>query len=372
MEPSELYTGRPKEDPQARKAARLAAALRSRLHACPEPAGHERRTKALLKEFLAQNTSLEIRECGPGFYAAHREAETSRPAIALRADYDALPLEVGGAAHLCGHDGHAAALCGMGLLLEKAVLGRDVFLLFQPAEETGEGARSCLGLLKEEPVAEIYGAHNLPGLPLGQVYTRSGVFACASRGLTLRMTGCQTHAATPELGRSPAGALGRLLCALPGPTQSDSAAGLTLCTAAGARLGKKAFGIAAADAELWLTLRAERDEPLEEMQKGIIERMRALAAADGLACSWETQDDFCATINNEACAQKVLDACRGRILDAPMRWSEDFGQYLRHCDGAFFGIGAGEAVPPLHSADYEYPDPLLWPTMQAFMNILAF
>lgn len=370
MESNELDTPWP-QSPQARRAAQLATGLRGRLHACPEPAGCERQTKALLREFLAQNTSLEVRECGPGFYAAHREAKTSRPAIALRADYDALPLEGGGAAHLCGHDGHAAALCGVGLLLEKEALGRDVFLLFQPAEETGEGAKGCLALLEEELVAEIYGAHNLPGLPLGQVYTRGGVFACASRGLTLRMTGRQTHAATPELGRSPAGALGRLLCALPAPTPPKSDTGLTLCTAAGARLGKKAFGIAAADAEVWLTLRAERDEPLEEMQREIVEKMHALASADGLACGWQTQDDFCATVNDAACAQKVLNACRGRVLDAPMRWSEDFGQYLRHCAGAFFGIGAGDA-PPLHSADYEYPDPLLWPTMQAFMNILAF
>ncbi len=367
----ERFACRPKS-PQARQAVDAAAALRSRLHACPEPAGNERQTKAVLQQFLSQNTGLELKECGPGFYAVHREADLRRPAIALRADYDALPLEGGGASHLCGHDGHAAALCGVALLLERAVLNREVFLLFQPAEETGEGAKSCLGLLEKEPVAEIYGAHNLPGLPLGQVYTRSGVFACASRGLTLRITGCQTHAATPELGRSPARALGRLLCTLPEPAPPQSAAGLALCTVAGARLGKKAFGIAAAQAELWLTLRAERDEPLEEMQAAILHKMHELAAADKLDCSWESQDSFCATVNEKACAQKVLAACQGKLLASPMRWSEDFGQYLRHCAGAFFGIGAGTTAPPLHSAGYEYPDPLLWPTMHAFMNILAF
>lgn len=354
----------------AKQAADAAAALRAKLHACPEPAGCERQTRAELWQFLAKNTSLELRKCGPGFYAAHREPKPTRPAIALRADYDALPLEGGGAAHLCGHDGHAAALCGVGLLLEGAVLGREVFLLFQPAEETGEGAKGCLGLLRQEPVAEIYGAHNLPGLPLGQVYTRPGVFACASRGLTLQLAGCQTHAATPELGRSPAGALGRLLCSLPAPQPQTG--GLAFCTAAGARLGEKAFGVAAANAELWLTLRAEQDGALEGMQAAILDKMHEFAAADGLKCTWQTQDDFCATVNDAACAQKVLAACGGELLEEPMRWSEDFGQYLRHCAGAFFGIGAGGDTPPLHSDGYEYPDPLLWPTMRTFMNILAF
>ena len=85
--------------------------LRQKLHQCPEISGQEARTKALLQEFLRAHTSLEILPCGEGFYAAHREQATEKPAIALRADYDALATPDGGAAHLCGHDGHAASLC---------------------------------------------------------------------------------------------------------------------------------------------------------------------------------------------------------------------------------------------------------------------
>ena len=92
--------------------------LRQKLHQCPEISGQEARTKALLQEFLRAHTSLEILPCGEGFYAAHREQATEKPAIALRADYDALATPDGGAAHLCGHDGHAASLCAVALALE--------------------------------------------------------------------------------------------------------------------------------------------------------------------------------------------------------------------------------------------------------------
>lgn len=143
--------------------------LRQALHNCPECSGHEIQTRASLIEFLSTHTTLELHDCGDGFYAAHRESGGTRPSVALRADYDALTLPGGGAAHLCGHDGHAAALCGAALSIEGETLDRDVFFLFQPAEETGAGAIGCLELFRKEQVEQIYGAHNLPGFPLGQV-----------------------------------------------------------------------------------------------------------------------------------------------------------------------------------------------------------
>ena len=78
--------------------------------------------------------------------------------VSLRADYDELATPEGGAAHLCGHDGHAAALCGVALMLEGQSIGRSVFLLFQGAEETGAGAALCCELFDREKVGEIYGA----------------------------------------------------------------------------------------------------------------------------------------------------------------------------------------------------------------------
>ena len=84
-------------------------ALRAQLHACAEVSGREAVTKHTLLTFLREHTSLELHELAGGFYAAHREPEGTKPAVALRADYDALATPEGGAAHLCGHDGRADA-----------------------------------------------------------------------------------------------------------------------------------------------------------------------------------------------------------------------------------------------------------------------
>ena len=345
--------------------------LRRALHACAERSGQEEYTKSMLMKFLKTYTTLEIIPCGDGFYAAHRETSADRPGIALRADYDALALPDGTAAHLCGHDGHAAALCGAALAVEGKRFGRNIFFLFQPAEETGAGAPGCLALLHQEHVGEIYGAHNLPGIPLGQVTTRAGTFACASRGVTLRFRGKPSHAAYPENGISPALAVGQLLCRIPELSEPARYTGMTLCTVIGVSMGEKAFGAAAEAAEVWLTLRAEHDPDLEALHTLIITLSHALADSHQLEFSMEVQDVFPATENDPACARKVLDRCGGVALEQPMRWSEDFGHYLRSCPGAFFGIGAGEHHPPLHTQDYEYPDELLQPAVEAFLNLLA-
>ena len=353
--------------------------LRHRLHTCPEISGQERKTKAALKQFLEESTNLELHDCGEGFYAAYRSdmADPTKKGIAFRADYDALALPEGGAAHLCGHDGHASALCGAALLLEQQVKegrdpGRNVYFLFQSAEETGAGAAPCCELFEKEEIEEIYGAHNLPGFAFGEVYTKEGTFACGSEGLTLRFLGKPTHAAYPELGVSPAPAVGQLLTEIPSflNKKEHGYSGMVLCTVIGVQMGEKAFGAAAEKAEVWLTLRAERGADLAKLRKLVLTRAKVLAVQDGLTLETEEQDVFPATENDKACAKKVLKACGGRVLPEPMRWSEDFGHYLNHCRGAFFGIGAGEEHPGLHTAAYEYPDGLLMRTAESFLKLL--
>lgn len=347
----------------------LMDALRQELHACAELSGHEVRTRACLQSFLKEHTTLELHDCGAGFYAMHRES--SDRTAALRADYDALAVPGGGAAHLCGHDGHAAALCGVALALEGQRIGMNVALLFQPAEETGEGAAACTALFEAEKVDCIFGAHNLPGFALGQVVTRPGTFACASRGVILRLIGKPTHAAYPENGVSPAPAVGQLLCELPLLTDPARYAGMTLCTVIGVQMGEKAFGAAAERAEVWLTLRGEHDGDLNRLHEQILQRAEALAKQYGLVLEKEQQDVFPSTENDAAYAQLVLDACGGSLLERPMRWSEDFGHYLQQCRGAYFGVGAGEDWPDLHTEHYEFPDKLLPSMLDAWMKLLA-
>ncbi len=348
----------------------LVVALRSALHNNAEISGQERKTKALLMAFLREHCSLEVLDCGRWFYCAHREENSDRPAIALRADYDGVAAPEGGARHLCGHDGHSAVLCAVALAIEGKQLGRNVFLLFQPAEETGEGAPVCCELFERETIDEIYGAHNLPGVPLGQVRTKADTFACASRGLSIVFQGTPTHAAYPELGISPSLALGQLLVTLSEITQRDSGKGVTRCTVIGTKMGEKAFGMAPSRAEIWITLRGEYDTYISTLETDILAEAAALAKGHQLGLSWEIHDNFPATCNHPASAQKILDLCGGVLLEEPMRWSEDFGWYLQRCKGAFFGIGAGETHPPLHTDQYEYPDSLLSVSTNAFLALL--
>lgn len=344
--------------------------LRKQLHQCAEISGQEVKTKETLIRFLKEFTNFEINPCGRGFYVACRSEGRKNRGIVLRADYDALARPDGTAAHLCGHDGHAAVLCGVAMILEEQKPDRDVFLLFQPAEETGEGAFPCTEIFQKESIEEIYGMHNLPGFSKGQVYIKEGTFACGSEGLILSFQGAAAHAAYPEYGISPALAVGKFLCALPEISNQKFYESMTLCTVIGVSMGEKAFGAAAADAQVWLTLRAEKNKDLENLKEKVVHYARNVAKEENLKFKIKEQDVFPATENNEECVKKVLQCCNGQSLKEPMRWSEDFGHYLKRCKGVFFGIGAGEDCPALHTQFYEYPDCILRQSIEAFCRLI--
>lgn len=225
--------------------------------------------------------------------------------------------------------------------------------------------------LKESALTAVYGMHNLPGFAKGTVMVRGGTFACASKGLTLRFTGRQCHAAYPETGLNPAYAMAALvteLKALTGPAQGE----LVLCTLVHMRVGERAFGVSAGDGELALTLRAERLEALDALQERIVNHARELCREQGLGLETAEDDVFPDTRCREAdvkrfCASAAAAGLRVERLEKPMRWSEDFGWYLRNRPGVFFGIGAGEEHAALHTPEYEYDDALIGTAVQAFL-----
>lgn len=347
-----------------------ATAARAELHAMPEYSGREVRTIAYIQRFIKANTPFEAVPYGGGLYVEIPGTDPASPVIALRADFDAVALPGGGEKHICGHDGHTAALLGVAMALAEKQPENNVLLVFQSAEETGAGAARLVPLLKEKHVSEIYGSHNLPGFPFGQVLTAERTFACASCGLVLRFTGKPAHAAYPEAGISPAAAVAELLeAAIRVRNDSRYEAG-TLCTVIGCRMGQKAFGTSAESAEVWLTIRSRTNDGFRLLQKALTDTATAAAARDGLTFDMEEVDWFPATENHASCAQKLIDRCGAAYLQEPMRWSEDFGHYLMNIPGAFFGVGAGEDYPELHTEAYEYPDALLEKQIGAFLNIL--
>ena len=332
---------------------------REELHSIPELALNEDKTKAFVKGFIKKHTTLELHDEGAYLYAVHREG--AGECLAVRADMDAVPSD-GGAAHLCGHNGHTAALLALALKLEGARIGKNVVLLFQPAEETGEGAPLCASLFEKERISAVIGTHNIPGEPQGCVLLRRGTFACASCGLEIVMRGAPTHAAYPENGVNPTEQIARLALDIPAEaarlTKERSA--MTLATVVGMRTGERAFGVAASEGSLWVTLRSESGEALSELVEYARSDARAMASEAGTELTINECDPFPATVNDSSLVSRAEAVCAAenlpyKYLPAPYRWSEDFGHYAKYAPALFFGVGSGESTAPLHTAGYEYP-----------------
>ena len=351
----------------AEQMARVVA-LRRDLHACPERSGRETRTMAAIRAFLAENTTLILRDMGGWLLASHLEGD-GLPEIAFRAELDAIPVEGSDcdARHGCGHDGHSAILCGLGLMLEGARTGKNVRLIFQGAEETGEGAkRVCESWPGLDGLSAIYALHNIPGFPKGEILMRRGCFACASCGLTVDIQGRPAHAAYPDEGANPIALLSRLALETPDMIREILAGEdrLLMRTLIGVRAGGENFGLSASEGRLNMTLRGHRQADIDALVAAIRARAEAGCAGAGMTCSFALRDVFADTTNDDgifddALARFGAAGLAVRALSEPMRWSEDFGWMLRRAPGLYFGVGAGEDWPGLHTADYRFDDGLI-------------
>ena len=335
-----------------------ALALRARLHGIPEASGCEVRTKQLLMEDLKD--VCEVHDCGKWFYAAHRE-EGARQSLCFRADMDAISGGDGTFFHGCGHDGHMSVIAALARATADQKVGRNLFFLFQHAEETGEGAQEACGLFDREKVDAIFGFHNCPGFPEGAVLFRDDVFACASRGLILTFSGVQSHAAYPENGRNPAFPMAAVLSRLPEISDPARYQGMILATPVGFSAGGRSFGVAAGRGELCLTLRAWYDRDLELLEETVFETACREAGKAGITVTREETEVFSATRNDPQLKQIAAAAAEAAglttiALKEPFRWSEDFGRYGSRTKAFYFGVGSGENAAGLHTPDFAWHD----------------
>ncbi len=339
--------------------------LRKKLHTLAEPSRKEYKTAEAIKDFLRKNTSLEITECDGWFYALHYEGANLKN-IAFRADMDAI-YGKNGYFHGCGHDGHSAALCGLALALEGKTTGKNIYLIFQLAEEIGTGAKLCSRIIKEKYIEKIYGFHNIPGFKEGVILLKKNIFAMTSVGMTIRLKGRQCHAAYPETGINPAYAIGELISSF------ENIKGNTIISVVNIDLGKKNFGICPGDGEVSLTFRAETENELMTFRNKLKDIAEKTAAKYGLELNIDYFDFFPETANSEKSFSEVLKVIDNNfeyeILKEPMRWSEDFGYYLKECEGMFFGIGDGEEYPGLHTEEFEFNDNILKTAIKLFLKL---
>ena len=363
-------------------------ALRHSLHQNPELSGQEAGTARRIVDFFEPLRPDEtLTELGGTGLAFSFGSSKSGPTVLLRCELDALPIQevnemsyrsvTDGASHKCGHDGHMAILAEVGTALsEKRPNNGRVVLLYQPAEESGAGAAAVIADQQFDEIRPnyVFGLHNLPGFPAGEVILRPGTFACASRGMIVRLKGKTAHAAQPETGISPSRAMCQIIDELENLSDRLSVEGeLVLATVVGAHLGENSFGIAPDVATVYATLRSETDNTMQTVVSHCESLVTAAAAAETLEFEIAYEEIFSATMNSESAVTTIEKACEGLAVtrvEQPFRWSEDFGRFTQISEGAFFGLGAGVDRPQLHNADYDFPDELIGKGSQVFLRIV--
>ncbi|MEC8017171.1 MAG: amidohydrolase [Pseudomonadota bacterium] len=350
--------------------------LRHALHQIPEVSGAEEKTAAYITTYLsAYAPDRLLTGLGGHGVAAVYDGAADGPTVMIRCELDGLPIEElsdqpyrsthAGRGHLCGHDGHMTMVAALAedLAAKRPARGR-VVLMFQPAEETGKGAPAVVADPAFGEIAPDYAfsLHNLPGLAVGQIALCSGPANCASRGMRIRLSGRTSHAAAPQDGVSPAGAMAQLLpglVALGGGT--DLGPDYALVTLTHARLGEATFGIAPGEGEVWATLRTVNDTRMAQLIEEATALVGKVCAEQGLGHEISLDDVFEACTNNPEAVAVLQKACERvglgvAMQDRPQRWSEDFGQFGKGAKAAMFWLGSGEDQPQLHNPDYDFPD----------------
>lgn len=350
--------------------------LRHSLHQHPEIAGEETETAQRILEFFKPLQADEVIENlgGTGLAFIFKGKKPGKRLL-FRCELDALPIQekgnpsyrsiIHGKAHLCGHDGHMAIICGLGeKLSQNRPESGEVVLLFQPAEETGDGARAILEDSRFEQIKPdfAFALHNLPGYPLHQVVMRKGTFAAGSTGLTILLSGKTSHSAHPEAGINPAQAIAKLIQELPKLPQQ--AKGFALLTLIHAELGSLAFGTSAGKGSLSMTLRAFDQQDLDELIEKVKNKAEAIAKSERLKVEFSFVEQFAVSVNDPKLYPLVEKAVKGLSVNLveksePFRWSEDFGLFSQICPSFLFGLGAGENCPQLHEGSYDFPDELI-------------
>jgi amidohydrolase len=349
-------------------------AWRRDLHRHPEFGFEETRTAAFVAERLRDfGLDVESGVGGTGVVGTLKRGRSNR-AIALRADMDALRIKEVAAAdwtstspglmHACGHDGHTAMLLGAArMLAEEGGFDGTIRFIFQPAEEWGRGAQAMLddGLMTRFPFDEIYGLHNMPGLPVGQVETRAGPLMSAEDIFEITLTGQGGHAARPHLAREvmvPA-------CTLVLELQTVVARRLDPADVAvvsvtelltdGTRNALPGEARILGDAR---SFRAEVSARIEAEMRQLAE---GAAAQHGIEATVAYSREFIPLVNDAGATEALVAAARDvsehvEPQRGPITASEDFARFLDHVPGCFAFIGNGEGSAPLHSPSYDFND----------------
>lgn len=362
-------------------------------HAHPELGFDESRTAARVAELLS-SFGLEVhRGVGQTGVVGVLQRGNGTRSIGLRADMDALPIEEvnsfphrskhQGVMHACGHDGHTTMLLGAAkhLAQDGAFQGRAVFI-FQPNEEHGLGAAAMIddNLFDQFAVDEVYGMHNIPGMPVGHFATRSGPITASESLFEITVKAHGGHAALPHMGVDAivvgseiVGALQTIVSRKLDPGL-NGVVSVTEFVTDGQRNVLPGTAVLRGDAR---ALSPEINEAIEAHMRQIV---AGVCQAHGVSAEVSYETIFPATLNDTLAAAAATQAAASLVGSAavtgdcaPKLFSEDFAHMAKVRPGCFILMGngvSGAEARPLHSADYDFSDDALIPGSSFWVRLV--
>ena len=353
--------------------------LRHRIHSRPCLSGNEKETADIVCQILnACNPDKIWRNIGGHGVVALFEGNPQGPSVMLRCELDALPIQEGvdrpyksiydGIAHCCGHDGHAAIMCGAArwIAANRETLKElgSIWIMFQGEEETGAGARKMALWMKENKIAFDYALalHNWPGIKKGTVTFYPKIYAWASVGIKMDIIGHTAHASLPWEAANPTDAIIELI----GKINSFNSK-YSFSTVISAGVGELDYGITPGRGYVATTTRSRTDEGLEDLKNKILEEATTIVNNHkGLRLETTFTDYFPATMNSEyptSLIKKIAEE-RGYQTEENLigtMGSDDFCHIanMARKGATFFDIGTGENHAPLHRPDCEFDDDIL-------------
>lgn len=359
---------------------------RRELHRHPELSNQEFKTTEKIRHVLEKHDVEVLPVDLPTGVFARIEGGKPGPTVALRSDIDALPIieksgveyvsENPGVMHACGHDFHISVILGATLKLneKKADLAGTLIVLFQPAEETGVGARSVIeaGVLSD--VSAIFGFHNDPSLPVGALGTKSGALTAAVDRFVITVKGAGAHGAKPNEGKDPIIVVSQIVQAF----QTIISRNLTPDSHAVVSITQihsgNTWNVIPEEAMLEGTVRTFSRENRALAEKRIRTILEGIAVTNEVDIELEWFGNCPSVMNDKEWTDLALDVSKSVGYDTrvipEMAIGEDFAYYQEEIPGCFVMIGSGGPYE-LHDPRFRVDDKALYPAVEYFVALLS-